>query len=74
MPFQAVSNHLTSYAADWIAPGSNIILGAILLDNPTLLLTKEIVIIAGIVIGIITNAVRLYKDLRAKKDKDDKVD
>lgn len=69
----SVSNHLTSYIADWIAPGSNIVLGAFLLDNTTFLVTKEIVIIAGIVIGIITNAVRLYKDLR-KKDKDDNVD
>ena len=64
-------NHFTNYAYDWAGPLSSILLGFLMLDHNYFILTKEIVVIVSIIIGLAANGLRLWKEFKSKKDKED---
>jgi uncharacterized membrane protein len=57
-----IDKSLTDYLFDWVAPIGTITLSISLVDTKDAwLIAKETAIIASIVLGIVTNAIRLYK-------------
>lgn len=62
-------NHFTDYAYDWAGPLGSILLGFLMLDHNVYILSKEIVVIASILIGLAANGIRLWREW---KDKDKK--
>lgn len=69
-PLMILQSHNLQFLIDWIAPVSIGSLGLILTDAGAYYITKEIVIGISILLGIVTNIIRLYKLENSKKDED----
>lgn len=58
---------MVQYLLDWIAPVGLTLLGLFSLDHSAYYITKEVVIGISVLLGILTNVIRLCK-MRKKDD------